>query len=503
MKHFSNKLFLTGLIISLLLIIGVYFFNHSRTGNTVINHASKEDTKTRFQINRNGTSKNGIDHADPWDVWVEKQTDQAVKKLVDVAAKNNITLTEEELDDLRDQMRSISINAASTEKLKSDSPPPLSEGDVTVEITENPTNDIVGKEYTGAQSVEALMNAFHIGYNKTKIHSEIDRAYPPEDWIRLLLDKGLTIQNASEYSGYMDIRWDLVDIENDAKFREMRSRSLGIPASDIEELKASHLKKEIDFKQRLYNAKRTDARIHFIAFDGSNNSELPLYIGRKMTYVRRISDTAVSYIGTSLTQKQKFDLSFRGIEPEGIEIIYIDEMGKPLEEKPPPFDREKFRKMYEETGFMPPTEDYETLSGPRGKDESNNDEILESAKPDPRELLAREAERRVEEAAHVEFEKFRQKVRQLEKFATMSDTEIAAELEKQLRQQFLPELPTEESIENALFEIITSKPLTTKRFEEAMRTLERNGPKEGLRRLAQDDPELAEYFRRNPQKMSQ
>ena len=49
-------------------------------------------------------------------------------------------------------------------------------------------------------------------------------------------------------------------------------------------------------------------------------------------------------------------------------------------------------------------------------------------------------------------------VRHLEKFATMSDAEIAVELEKQLRQQLLPDLPTEESIEDALREMITPKP---------------------------------------------
>lgn len=46
-------------------------------------------------------------------------------------------------------------------------------------------------------------------------------------------------------------------------------------------------------------------------------------------------------------------------------------------------------------------------------------------------------------------------VRQLKKFATMSDAEIAAELQKQLHQQLLPGLPTKASLEDALHEKIT------------------------------------------------
>ena len=118
-----------------------------------------------------------------------------------------------------------------------------------------------------------------------------------------------------------------------------------------------------------------------------------------------------------------------------------------------------------------------------------------------RKQRAREEFEKLEEAAQTDVEKFMHEVRQLEKFATMSDAEIAAELEKQLRQQLLPELPTEESIEDALREMITPKPLTPERFEKAMNILQSHGPKEGLKRLAKDDPELAQYFLRNPQKV--
>jgi hypothetical protein len=55
-----------------------------------------------------------------------------------------------------------------------------------------------------------------------------------------------------------------------------------------------------------------------------------------------------------------------------------------------------------------------------------------------RRETAREAAQEAQEAAKVEFEKFENSIRQLEEFATLSDTEIEKQLEKQFRQQFLP-----------------------------------------------------------------
>ncbi len=513
MKLFSNKFFLGGLIGCLILIVGIYLFTQSKTENSVISEKSWEDSTDHASTNRKEISKHLADDTDPWDVWIEKQIDVAMKKFIDAAAKKHWTLTDEQLVELRKQVRSIAIAAAEKEKKKSDIPPPVSESDVKVDLTHTPTYDTVGKKHTGPQTVEALMDAFHTNYNKGKLSSEIDRIYPPQQWIQSILDRGLTIQNAAEYSEYMRIRGGLITIENDPQFREMRSRSLGIPASDIEALKTAHLEKEIDYKQRFHNARRADERIHFLGLAGSNNeTELPFYVGRKMTYVQRKSDYRVSYIGASLTREQQFGLLFRGIEPEGIEIIYLDEMGKTLEKKPPPFKREEFRKMLAE-GENPPPEEWWDKDAPIPDSEDfeeflppeRTDAELDAQKRRAREEFERareEFERHVEEVGRQpEFEQFMREVRQLEKFATMSDAEIAAELEKQLRQQLLPGLPTEASLEDALREKITPKPLTPERFNKAKQILQNHGPKEGLRRLAKDDPELAEYFRRNPQKV--
>ena len=507
MKLFSKKLFLGGLIISgLVLIIGIYFFTQSKTENSVIKQTSQGDTTSRVLKNSNGLSER--DDADPWEVWVKTATDAAVEKYVAAAAQIDWILTDAELVELRQNVRSIAIAAAEQEKKKSDIPPLISDSDIQVEVTRAPTYDIVGKKHTGPQTVDALMDAFHADHNNFHATSRSDEWYPPRQWIQMLLDRGITIQNAAEYSEYMMIRGPLVSIENDPEFREMRSRGLGIPASDIDALKMAQLEKDLNFKQRLHNARRSDDRITFIGFAGPNNeTELPFYAGRKITYVqfeKHAEGFSGAYHGATLTQEQRFNLRFRGIEPEGIEIIYINEMGKILEEKPSPVTREEFLKMMS-SGESPPPEDWWDPDSPVPDSEEleeflppkNRDTELDSLRDRAREEAAQQAEA----AARSEYEKFVREVRQLEKFATMSDAEIAAELEKQLRQRLFPNLLTEDSLEDALRERITPKPLTSERFDKAMQTLQNHGPKEGLRRLAKEDPELAEYFRRNSQKV--
>ena len=79
--------------------------------------------------------------------------------------------------------------------------------------------------------------------------------------------------------------------------------------------------------------------------------------------------------------------------------------------------------------------------------------------------------------------------------ATMTDAEIMAEIEKSLTSQ-PPGIPTNKrpdtpSKVQSDLEITLKAQFSSERFERAMNTLERYGPKEGLRRLRETDPEVA------------
>ena len=61
----------------------------------------------------------------------------------------------------------------------------------------------------------------------------------------------------------------------------------------------------------------------------SGDKVLPFYKNRKVVYVQRKENKKSAQLyGTRLNSLQTFLLMFMGIEPKGIEIIYIDENGK-------------------------------------------------------------------------------------------------------------------------------------------------------------------------------
>ncbi len=403
--------------------------------------------------------------------------------------------------------------ATKTEKnsTKPDAASTYFEGTTIPKLTEQDLWVAMMTWHKGPQTVQALMESYHVAYLQLKMHREIDKVVPPEQWMQSLLDKGYTILNYVEYVQYMDARV-ITDSLDNPRVRQIEAEALGIPESDIEKLKERYLAEHLFFLKRKHALERTtDEPISGGVYIG--DKILPFYQNRDIVYVQRDEDKlSAQYHGAILNHEQRFNLIFRGVEPEGIEVIYIDKMGNQLADKPAPVTREAVRKMmaagekpppkewWDKDTPIPDSEDLERFLPPE-----NTDTELDFRNPRAREEFERareEFERRAEEVGrHPEFEQFMREVRQLEKFATMFDAEIAAELEKQLRQQLLPGLPTEESLEDALREKITPKPLTPERFNKAKQILQNYGPKEGLRRLAKADPELAEYFRRNPQKV--
>ena len=77
-------------------------------------------------------------------------------------------------------------------------------------------------------------------YNIPLPMSEVDAKYPRDEWLQMLLDKGISIDNFEEYSAYLSKRDKLVELE---KHPEVWSSNLfGVaPADDWETYKAAYL----------------------------------------------------------------------------------------------------------------------------------------------------------------------------------------------------------------------------------------------------------------------
>ena len=121
-------------------------------------------------------------------------------------------------------------------------------------------------KYTGSQDVRELMEALDAGYNrghsKTEVslsHTvnnekisyssnlteyEIDARYPRAEWLQMLLERGITVENFGDYSRYLLKRHTLALLEDNPNL--WQSEILDIPSTDNwETYKAAYIDKLI------------------------------------------------------------------------------------------------------------------------------------------------------------------------------------------------------------------------------------------------------------------
>ncbi len=127
-------------------------------------------------------------------------------------------------------------------------------------MTFKPVTPNVPEVYTGPQTVQALMNAFDLEYNrrhsKTTVSisgrksrqltvTEIDARYPRAEWLQALLHKGITIKNFHEYASYLAKRHTLAFLEDNPDLR--KTGFLDIPSvDDWLTYKADYINKLVD-----------------------------------------------------------------------------------------------------------------------------------------------------------------------------------------------------------------------------------------------------------------
>ena len=129
------------------------------------------------------------------------------------------------------------------------------------------------KKYIGPQNARELMKALDADYNKRVVKirvsisgkfagtktvifnnvvvgsdltiSEIDARYPRAEWLQLLLDKGITIDDSHEYASMLSKRYTLALLEDNPDLQQLGI--LGIPPTDDwETYKAAYINKLVN-----------------------------------------------------------------------------------------------------------------------------------------------------------------------------------------------------------------------------------------------------------------
>ena len=162
----------------------------------------------------------------------------------------------------------------------------------SIEFTSMPSSY---KRYTGPQNAQELMKALDEDYNKalskrlpeTKMIisdgslvirngeileqpetttyssdltiSEIDARYPRAEWLQLLLDKGITIDNSDEYASLLSKRYLLALFEDNPDLYEAGFHGIP-PTDDWETYKAAYIKKVVNDHTKIWEATKQIGR---------------------------------------------------------------------------------------------------------------------------------------------------------------------------------------------------------------------------------------------------
>ena len=202
------------------------------------------------------------------------------------------------------------------------------------------------EKYIGPQTVDALMEAFDARYSSRAVNTkwatasetsfgekrhleftlvDVDAKYPREEWLQMLLNKRITIENFETYNEYLNVRSDLI-------LKEFHTKD------DWETVKVKY----VDTQIQKYQDKQANSAVEGWVVLGENR--LPVIPGRmyvqKTKSGSRIWHTThstskswdgkteiLSVKGTELSEKQKSDLLNNGVEPVGWEVVYLDEKG--------------------------------------------------------------------------------------------------------------------------------------------------------------------------------
>lgn len=162
----------------------------------------------------------------------------------------------------------------------------------------------------------------------------LEEFYPADEYIQRLLAKGVQINTYDDYSDYLEDRWYLYRAANnpDAMKGLKERHGLGDNAT-FDSLVDAEINENVLFKQLLDQAMKNDPRVYGGDIDADG---LFIPYRTKTVYVQQGEITS----GHGVPRWVPHELSSRvsGLQPsrripEDIEVIFLDDAGKPVEEK--------------------------------------------------------------------------------------------------------------------------------------------------------------------------
>ncbi len=212
-----------------------------------------------------------------------------------------------------------------------------------VQTIEDP---VVKYEGPRPQTPETILEAFKD--ISTKWLQEIDKKYPTTEWLQMLIDKGVMIEDSDDFDQYMSLRRRLIRenreylADPEKWLAEMSKMNYKFTYNDWETFEDPFIDGEIWRYQQIKAAKQADPSVYEVEFLGPDGKTVLPLPEKSVIISRSRGGYGYSTSNPKLTHQHVFDIVYKGKHPWSWKVVYVDNMNNILPEKPAPISREEF-----------------------------------------------------------------------------------------------------------------------------------------------------------------
>ena len=195
------------------------------------------------------------------------------------------------------------------------------------------------------QTPESVLEAFTFNNVSIEWLQACNERYPPTKWIQRILDKGIVFEDANDFHQYMMLlRGSLMHEERiylaDPE-KWLPKKYFGTIYDDWKSFEDAHIDRKIWKYQQTKAAKQADPNVFSVEFLGPDQRTVLPLPEKSVIFKRGYKGYGVSGGNAKLTEQQMFDIAFKGKHPWGWKVVYIDDLGNILTDKPAPISREE------------------------------------------------------------------------------------------------------------------------------------------------------------------
>lgn len=198
--------------------------------------------------------------------------------------------------------------------------------------------DYLPKIADASPEVKAVMKQFDPLYRTSSRHNEIEEFLPTDEWIQKLLDMGIAIEDFTDYSGWLSVRYGLLHAQKDSELLSLTKQRLNLSEdADWDTV----VDEEIRVRDRLF-ALTDEAMANDPLVSGGSLDSNGVFLPNRLNtvYVQTEGTASTITMGSGVPEWLPKELAHRHAGdspdreiPEHIEIIFLNNDGEQVPEE--------------------------------------------------------------------------------------------------------------------------------------------------------------------------